>query len=95
MIQKGSRKIFLVTIEQLRAARGLIGWSQSKLAEEAGVSLPTVKRVETGTGPRVSDRTRWKLQQALEAAGISFLEEDGQGVGVRFRKPQKRVAGSS
>jgi len=94
MTQKGSRRIFLVTIEQLRAARALIGWSQSKLAEEAGVSLPTVKRVETGVGPRVSDRTRWKLQEALEAAGILFLEEDGQGVGVRFRKPQKRAAGS-
>ena len=94
MIQKGSRRIFLVTIEQLRAARALIGWSQSKLAEEAGVSLPTVKRVETGVGPRVSDRTRRKLQEALEAAGILFLEEDGQGVGVRFRKPQKRAAGS-
>jgi transcriptional regulator with XRE-family HTH domain len=80
----------VITIEQLRAARSLLGWSQSKLAQQAGVSVPTVKRVETGTGPRVSDQARAKLQRALEAAGIVFLNENGGGLGVRFRKTRKR-----
>jgi transcriptional regulator with XRE-family HTH domain len=80
----------LITTQQLRAARGLLGWSQSELAERAGLSLPTVKRVETGTGPRVSDDARAKLERALEAAGIEFLDENGGGLGVRFRKPRRR-----
>jgi transcriptional regulator with XRE-family HTH domain len=80
----------VITNEQLRAARGLLGWSQSDLAERARVSLPTVKRAETGTGPRVSDDARAKLQHALEAAGIAFLEENGGGVGLRFRQRRKR-----
>jgi transcriptional regulator with XRE-family HTH domain len=85
MIQKGSRKI-LATVEQLRAARALLGWSQTELASRAGLSLPTVKRVEGGFGPNVSEESRLRLQQALEAAGLEFLDENGAGLGVRFRK---------
>jgi hypothetical protein len=80
----------MLTIGQLRAARGLIGWSQSELAEHSGLSLPTVKRVEAGTGPRVSDLARNKLQRALEAAGVEFIEENGGGAGVRLRKRRQR-----
>jgi transcriptional regulator with XRE-family HTH domain len=87
MIQNGSTGIFrLITIEQIRAARGLLGWSQTELASRAGLSLPTVKRLEAGFGPRVSDEAREKLQRALEAAGIDFIEDNGGGAGVRFRK---------
>jgi transcriptional regulator with XRE-family HTH domain len=89
MIQKGSRP-FLITTEQLRAARGLLGWSQSELAKRAGLSLPTVKRVETGVGPRVSNEARAKLQDALEIAGVAFLDENGGGVGLRFRQRRGR-----
>jgi transcriptional regulator with XRE-family HTH domain len=91
MIRKGSSKILLVkTIDQLRAARGLLGWSQSELAARAGLSLPTVKRLEGDFGPRVSDEAQVKLQKAIEAAGIEFLDENGAGFGVRFRKPRRQ-----
>ena len=80
------QEICVITIEQLRAARGLLGWSQTELASRAGLSLPTVKRLEAGFGPRVSDEARAKLQRALEAAGIDFIEDNGGGAGVRFRK---------
>ena len=80
----------MLTIEQLRAARGLLGWSQSKLAQRAGLSLPTIKRLETGVGPRVSDEVRATVQQALESAGVDFIEENGGGPGVRLRKRQKQ-----
>jgi transcriptional regulator with XRE-family HTH domain len=81
----------MLKIEQLRAARGLLGWSQSKLADRAGLSLPTVKRVEAGLGVHVSDEARNKLQRALESAGVEFIEENGGGQGVRLRKrPQKK-----
>jgi transcriptional regulator with XRE-family HTH domain len=89
MIQKGSIGIFLATVEQLRAARALLGWSQTELASRAGLSLPTVKRVEGSFGPHVSEEARQKLQHALEAAGLEFLEENGAGLGVRFRKPPR------
>ena len=90
MIQMGSRGYRgLVTNEQLRAARGLLGWSQSELATQAGLSLPTVKRLEGGFGPRVSDDARVKLRRAIEAAGIEFIEENGGGLGVRFRKRKR------
>ncbi len=79
----------MITIEQLRAARGLLGWSQSELAERAGLSLPTVKRLEAGFGPRVSEEARAALQRAIEAAGVEFIEENGGGLGVRFRRPGK------
>jgi transcriptional regulator with XRE-family HTH domain len=81
----------MVTVEQLCAARGLLGWSQSKLAARARLSLPTVKRLEAGFGPRVSDEARGRLQSALEAAGIDFIEENGGGLGVRFRVRRPRI----
>ena len=79
----------MVTVEQLRAARGLLGWSQSELAARAGLSLPTVKRLEAGFGPRVSNEARGKMRQAIEAAGIEFIDENGGGSGVRFKTKRK------
>jgi transcriptional regulator with XRE-family HTH domain len=79
----------VITIEQLRAARGLLGWSQTELASRAGLSLPTVKRLEGAFGPKVSADARAKLQKALEAAGVEFIDENGGGSGVRFRKGRK------
>jgi len=91
MILLGSSRIArMVTIEQLRAARGLLGWSQAELAARAGLSLPTVKRLEGGFGPRVSDEARGKMQRAIEAAGIEFIKENGGGLGVRFRTRRTR-----
>src|SRR4051812_7646493 len=90
VIQNGSRGFFVpITSAQLRAARGLIGWSQTQLAQAAQLSLPTVKRVESGAGPRVSDDARARLKGALEAAGIDFIDENGGGPGVRLRKRSK------
>jgi hypothetical protein len=41
-----------------------------------------VKRLEGGFGPKVSDAACAKLQKALEAAGIKFIDEDGGDAGV-------------
>jgi len=80
----------VITIEQIRAARGLLGWSQSELATRAGLSLPTVKRVEARRGPPVSHEARGRIQKALEAGGAEFIFEDGGGPGVRLRKSRRR-----
>jgi transcriptional regulator with XRE-family HTH domain len=74
----------MVAASQVRAARGLIGWSRSKLAGAAGVSLSTAKRLEAGVA-RVSPDVLAKARAALEAAGVEFIPENGGGVGVRLR----------
>ena len=70
---------------QWRAARALIGWSQTQLAEEVSVSVLTIKRLESG-GVTVSDDIRNRAKAALESAGVIFVEENGHGPGVRLRK---------
>ena len=91
MIHKGStQNLKLATIEQLRAARGLLGWSQSDLAKQAAMSLPTVKRLEGSYGPHVSDGAQLRLKRALEAGGVEFIDENGGGPGVRLRKPSRK-----
>src|ERR1700736_4433013 len=80
-----------ITSEQVRAARALLRWEQRDLAEASGVSLPSVKRLETQPGELVAqERTIVELRKALEAAGIEFIAENGGGPGVRLRKPPIR-----
>ncbi|HKH81277.1 MAG TPA: helix-turn-helix domain-containing protein [Methylovirgula sp.] len=79
------------TVAQLRAARALLGWSQDDLAAKSGVSKPTVARLELGVGGAVGGypRTQEKLRRTLEAAGVIFVAENGEGPGVRLRKGRK------
>lgn len=76
-----------ITTRQAKAARALLAWSQEDLARASGVSIPTVKRLEAEDGP-IGGRadTGTKLQAALEAAGILFIAENGEGPGVRLKK---------
>jgi transcriptional regulator with XRE-family HTH domain len=75
-----------VTAAQIRAARGLLGWSQTVLARDAGIALQTVIRFETGRGSRVSADTAAKIAAALEAAGVEFT--NGGEPGVKLRKAE-------
>ena len=75
----------MVTSAQLRAARGLLNWTVRDLAERAGVHRNTVTRIETdATAP---GHALSAVQAALEAAGVIFIDENGEGPGVRLRKP--------
>lgn len=76
-----------VSIRQIKAARALLDWSQEQLAEQSGVSIPTVKRLEAQDG-MIGGRsdTGDKLCAALENAGVIFVAENGEGPGVRLRK---------
>ena len=95
MIQKVSRAFGMISLEQIRAARGLLGWSQTQLAEAAGRSLPTIKRLERGDGegPSVSEDVRDAVQGALEKAGVEFIPENGGGAGVRMKKRAGKAKG--
>jgi transcriptional regulator with XRE-family HTH domain len=76
---------FVITSEQVRAARALIRWEQRDLAESSKVSLPSIKRLETTPGPlSAQPRTVDAIRAALEAAGVEFT--NGDQPGVRLRK---------
>jgi transcriptional regulator with XRE-family HTH domain len=77
----------MLTAEQIRAARALLGWSQERLAREAGVSRPTIKRLESGAAARSLVATLDRVRGALEKAGVSFVPADEEGgAGVRLGK---------
>ncbi|HEY9012359.1 MAG TPA: helix-turn-helix transcriptional regulator, partial [Devosia sp.] len=61
-----------LTPGQVRAARGYLGWSAEQLAEHAGVSFSTVRRVETPGERGVREQSIAAIRKALERAGISF-----------------------
>jgi transcriptional regulator with XRE-family HTH domain len=78
----------MVEAAQVRAARALIGWSQVKLAETAGVPVSTINAFETGAPNAIANEAVDKIRIALEAAGAIFLpkEEGGGGIGVRLHE---------
>lgn len=76
---------------QIRAARALIGWSQTDIASAAGLSIPTVKRAEADGGIRVSEDAVLAIANVLKKAGVEFIAENGGGPGVRLRKPPSPI----
>jgi len=69
------------------AARALIRMEQSVLAAAAEVSLPTVKRLEAMAGQiSANTGTEAALRRAFTEAGVIFIDENGEGPGVRLRK---------
>ena len=86
----------MVSTRQIKAARALLGWSQGDLAQYSSVSEPTIARLESSDGElggrEVASK---KIRDAIENAGIEFIEVNGGGPGVRLRKrprskPSKR-----
>lgn len=78
----------IVTSRQIRAARGLLGWTRTELADRAILSTTTVADIERGdVNPRAS--TLGAIILTLEKAGIEFLRPDanGCGEGVRLTVP--------
>ena len=87
----------MITSQQMRAARALLGIDQRQLAELAGLSAPTIQRMEASDGQvRGVVDTLVKVVTALEAAGIELIGENaastGAGRGVRLREPTSRAA---
>ena len=79
----------VITPAQCRAARGLLDWSQQKLADQAGVGIVTVRKLEAGAA-QSRRATMEVIKRALEAAGVVFLDENGGGPGVRLRKKRAK-----
>lgn len=74
-----------MTPAQCRAARALIGMNQTELAEAAGFGLSTIVDFEKERRV-VSTTAQIRMREALEEAGVEFIEENGGGAGVRLRR---------
>jgi len=88
----------MMTAAQMRAARALLGIDQRQLAELAGVSLPTIQRMEASDGNvRGIVDTLTKVVEALDRAGIELIGESAAslsgGRGVRFKQQQANASG--
>ena len=80
----------MITAAQIRAARALLGLDQRALAEAAGLSVPTIQRMEGSEGViRAHVDSLMKLISALDAAGIELINEgavsQSGGRGVRLK----------
>ena len=63
----------MITQEQIKAGRAMLGWSQAKLAEVAGMTREGVARIEAGkVDPRTSSILR--IKNAMESAGLIFID---------------------
>jgi len=81
----------MITASQLRASRALLGIDQRALAEAAGLSLPTIQRMETSDGVvRSNVDSLMKLIAALDSLGVELIADNaisqGGGRGVRLRR---------
>jgi transcriptional regulator with XRE-family HTH domain len=81
----------VLTPAQCRGARALLDMTQPELARRAQVGLSTVVDFERERRS-VSPEAVRKMQQALETSGIEFIDENGGGLGVRFRKRAKQIS---
>jgi hypothetical protein len=76
--------------DRLRPAAVPLLFRSENVARLAHVSLASVKRLETATEIRGSADTYWKIQTALEEAGVEFIPaDDTKGPGVRLKKRQR------
>lgn len=76
----------MISLEQMRAARGLLNWSQSDLAGHSGISVTAMNNIDRGLSkPRVQTLT--DIKKVFETNGVEFID----GNGVRFRKDVFRI----
>lgn len=73
----------MITPAQCRAARALLKWTQTRLAEAAGIAWSTVRDFEAERRTPIR-RNMDAITGAFEAAGVEFT--NGEEPGVKLRK---------
>lgn len=80
----------MITSCQIRAARALINRSARELAENSGVGVATIRRMELAKGVPSSNAQNLELiQKTLEGLGIEFIGTPEDGPGVRLKTIRK------
>ena len=75
----------MLTCDQIRMSRAALGWSIAKLSEKSSVSVSTIKRLESQEGFTNATEANLRLiRETLQAAGIEFIGDAGEGPGVRL-----------
>jgi transcriptional regulator with XRE-family HTH domain len=75
------------SVNQLRAARGLLNLTQEDLAERSGVASDSIKKFEIGYTKKLQERTALAIENVFEKSGVELLD----GEGVRFRRPEVQI----
>ena len=82
----------MITGGQMKAARALLGIDQKQLADLAGLSVPTIQRMEASEGTvRGVVESLTRVVEARGRAGVELIGEGqastGGGRGVRLKEP--------
>ncbi|WP_052516736.1 helix-turn-helix domain-containing protein [Brevundimonas abyssalis] len=85
MVNMRPHGIFSPTAQQLTAARAATGLSIQKLAEATGLGVNTIRRAEAGGAQVLTPVNAQRLVEVLQGLGVTFLEADANGPGVRIR----------
>jgi len=74
----------MISSDQIRAAKAILRWSGEDLAKRAGISLSTVRRVESSVGvPETQNmKTLVSIKRALEEGGVEFIDTPDDRPGV-------------
>ena len=87
-------KLPRISSAQIRAARALLKWSAQDLASASALGVNTIRRAEVAEAEiALTAANSLAVRNALETAGVEFIDENGGGPGVRLRKrPRERAA---
>ena len=78
----------MITSAQIRAARGMLDWTRTDLAEKSGVGFSSMQRLESANGvPGAQFKTLEAIKEAFEKAGIEFIGSPDDRPGVRLKSP--------
>jgi ribosome-binding protein aMBF1 (putative translation factor) len=75
----------VITGAQCLAARELLGWSRARLAKVAKVSHTAIRKFDVA-GHEPAMEPVYALMRIFVNAGVIFIDENGEGPGVRLRK---------
>ena len=76
----------MLSSNQIRAARALLGWSGTDLADLSGVGITTLRRYELQRGiPSANTSVLMMIKKTLESAGIEFTGDPLINPGVTLR----------
>ncbi len=84
----------MITDGQMKAARALLGVDQKQLADLAGLSVPTIQRMEASEGTvRGVVESLTRVVEALDRAGVELIGDGAAstsgGRGVRLKEPNQ------
>ena len=83
-------KLPRISSAQIRAARALLKWSAQDLASASALGVNTIRRAEVAEAEiALTAANSLAVRNALENAGVEFIEENGGGPGVRLKKSIK------